>query len=378
MSIRLVPRMISGPLDTRLYRIVHAVIAPVVKTIFRMRITGLENLPKDGPIVLASNHVTNADPVFVGVACPRMVHFMAKAEIWKVPLLGRLVSRVGAFPVRRGGADREAVRTALRILKGGAVMGMFPEGRRQTLGPLIHNPAVIEELVSRGVDLVESVESVDGGTVIIRSHGIPQADKDMLDASDAQIVDATCTFVKAAQEKAARLRDQGYLVIVLGEPSHPEVLGIRSYAGPDSLVVQGPEDLPKRLPRSKVGVVVQTTQPRTRLSALVAELALRTRELLVCNTICNATHRRQRAAVETAESVDLVLVIGGRNSGNTTRLSELCAEVQPKTYHIESAEEIQDEWLEDVASVGVTAGASTPADQIGAVLARLEGMGGIR
>jgi len=248
----------------------------------------------------------------------------------------------------------------------------------KTLGPLIHNPAVIEELVSRGVDLVESVESVDGGTVIIRSHGIPQADKDMLDASDAQIVDATCTFVKAAQEKAARLRDQGYLVIVLGEPSHPEVLGIRSYAGPDSLVVQGPEDLPKRLPRSKVGVVVQTTQPRTRLSALVAELALRTRELLVCNTICNATHRRQRAAVETAESVDLVLVIGGRNSGNTTRLSELCAEVQPKTYHIESAEEIQDEWLEDVASVGVTAGASTPADQIGAVLARLEGMGGIR
>src|SRR5680860_1590525 len=152
----------------------------------------------------------------------------------------------------------------------------------KTLGPLIHNPAVIEELVSRGVDLVESVESVDGGTVIIRSHGIP---------------------------KAARLRDQGYLVIVLGEPSHPEVLGIRSYAGPDSLVVQGPEDLPKRLPRSKVGVVVQTTQPRTRLSALVAELALRTRELLVCNTICNATHRRQRAAVETAESVDLVLVI---------------------------------------------------------------------
>src|SRR5680860_1922365 len=136
MSIRLVPRMISGPLDTRLYRIVHAVIAPVVKTIFRMRITGLENLPKDGPIVLASNHVTNADPVFVGVACPRMVHFMAKAEIWKVPLLGRLVSRVGAFPVRRGGADREAVRTALRILKGGAVMGMFPEGRRQKLGKL--------------------------------------------------------------------------------------------------------------------------------------------------------------------------------------------------------------------------------------------------
>src|SRR5680860_1127207 len=299
MSIRLVPRMISGPLDTRLYRIVHAVIPPVVKTIFRMRITGLENLPKDGPIVLASNHVTNADPVFVGAACPRMVHFMAKAEIWKVPLLGRLVSRVGAFPVRRGGADREAVRTALRILKGGAVMGMFPEGRRQklgklgqpqpgvglfllrgrtccqngyrsgggrirmshpriyvsdyagycwgveralkvaheaaehaekpvkTLGPLIHNPAVIEELVSRGVDLVESVESVDGGTVIIRSHGIPQADKDMLDASDAQIVDATCTFVKAAQEKAARLRDQGYLVIVLGAPSHPEVLGSR-------------------------------------------------------------------------------------------------------------------------------------------------------
>lgn len=246
----------------------------------------------------------------------------------------------------------------------------------KSLGPLIHNPTVIEELAARGVTPAESVEEIIEGTVIIRSHGIPEDVKARLESSEAQVVDATCTFVKAAQEKAARLRDGGYMVVVLGEPRHPEVLGIRSYAGPNSLVVEGPEDLPDQLPHTKVGVVVQTTQSPERLASLVRELALHARELLIYNTICNATYRRQQAAVSTAESVDLVLVIGGRNSGNTTRLAELCAEVQPFTYHIESAEEIEERWLQGVTSVGVTAGASTPADQIEAVLARLEEIGG--
>lgn len=128
--------MIRGPLDTRLYRFARAVVPIIIKPLFRMKVTGLENIPRRGSVVLASNHASNMDPVFIGVACPRMVHFMAKAEIWKVPLLGRLVSGVGAFPVRRGGADRQAVRTAAGVLKRGAVVGVFPEGSRQRDGGL--------------------------------------------------------------------------------------------------------------------------------------------------------------------------------------------------------------------------------------------------
>lgn len=128
--------MIRSPLDTRLYRFAHVVVPPIIKLLFRMKVTGLENMPRKGSVVLASNHASNMDPVFIGVTCPRMVHFMAKAEIWKVPLLGRLVSAVGAFPVRRGGADRQAVRTAAGVLKRGAVVGVFPEGSRQKDGGL--------------------------------------------------------------------------------------------------------------------------------------------------------------------------------------------------------------------------------------------------
>ena len=179
--------------------------------------------------------------------------------------------------------------------------------------------------------------------------------------------------MKSAQEKAARLHEAGYAVIVLGEPDHPEVRGIRSYAGPGALVIERPEELPATLPR-RVGVVVQTTQSPERLAALSAALAPRVRELLVHNTICDATEKRQRAAVAMAAQVDLVIVVGGRDSGNTTRLAELCAAVQPRTYHVEEAGEIRPEWLEGVGVAGVTAGASTPRDQMDAVVARLESL----
>jgi len=245
------------------------------------------------------------------------------------------------------------------------------QGPIHTLGPLIHNPAVIAGLAEQGIEVIEDASEKQVGTVIIRSHGVAKEALDELASRAVNIVDATCTFVKAAQEKAARLREQGYLVVVLGEPDHPEVLGIRSYAGPDSLVVQGPEDLPEELPRRRIGVVVQTTQSQESLAALTSALSSRVRELLVHNTICSATERRQRAARSMAAEVDLVVVVGGKNSANTTRLAELCREVQPRTYHVQSPDEILPEWMEGVHSVGVTAGASTPSGQIDRVTARL-------
>ena len=240
-----------------------------------------------------------------------------------------------------------------------------------TLGPLIHNPGVTADLARRGIGLLDDPEGKTEGTVIVRSHGVPRDTMALLESRGLKIVDATCSFVKAAQTKAARLHEEGYLVVVLGEPRHPEVLGIRSYAGPDALVVEGPDDLPAALAGRRVGVVVQTTQSQGRLAALVAALSPLVRELRVFNTICSATDERQRAAVEMASAADVVVVVGGRSSGNTQRLAQLCEQIQPRTYHVEGANEIEPVWLEGARVIGVTAGASTPNDQIESVVDKL-------
>jgi 4-hydroxy-3-methylbut-2-enyl diphosphate reductase len=243
-----------------------------------------------------------------------------------------------------------------------------------TLGPLIHNPSVIADLRTRGVGVISDPAEAREGTVVLRSHGVPREMKEELSSSALDIVDATCPFVTSAQEKAARLKEQGYLVIILGEKDHPEVLGLRSYAGDDSLVVESPADLPISLPSKRIGVVVQTTQSQERLSELVSHLAPLARELLVHNTICSATEQRQAAAIAMASEVDVVIVVGGRDSGNTRRLAELCAAKQSRTHHVESADEIDPEWLRGARTVGITAGASTPPEQIEAVAVRLQEM----
>jgi 4-hydroxy-3-methylbut-2-enyl diphosphate reductase len=246
-------------------------------------------------------------------------------------------------------------------------------GPVRSLGPLIHNPGVIADLEQRGVNVISEPEEAGKGTVILRSHGVPREVKDQLSSTDAVVLDATCRFVKSAQEKAAKLHRQGYCVIILGERDHPEVLALRSYAGEDSLVVESPADLPEQLPSQRVGVVVQTTQSQEHLAELVEHLAPRTRELLVHNTICSATEQRQTAAMAMADQVDAVVVVGGRNSGNTRRLAELCAARQSKTYHVESADELDPAWFRGLKVVGITAGASTPPEQIKAVADRLAG-----
>ncbi len=258
------------------------------------------------------------------------------------------------------------VERALRLMADAAAAG----GPVATLGPLIHNPGVTAALAADGVRAIERPEELTEGTLVIRSHGVEREVLEELARRALTVVDATCTFVKAAQQKAARLQQEGYTVVIVGEPDHPEVRGIRSHAGAGALVVQSPADLPEDLP-DRVGVVVQTTQSAERLAAVAAALAPRVRELRVHNTICDATERRQRAAVSLARAVDLVLVVGGRESGNTARLAELCAQVQPRTYLVESGDEVDPEWLDGIGLVGVTAGASTPPEQIEAVVARL-------
>ena len=250
-------------------------------------------------------------------------------------------------------------------------------GRVYTLGPLIHNPQVVAQLAERGVRAVDGVEDVAGaGTVVIRSHGVTPAVKRSVAACGLPLVDATCPHVARAQRAAADLAEQGRHVVVVGEAGHPEVEGLVACAreaGASVSVVAGPDDLPDTLD-GPVGVVVQTTQTREVLDAVVAALEQRGVQLLVKNTICFATRQRQEAAAALADEVDTIVVIGGRNSSNTSRLADICAAACPCTRHIESPDEIDPAWLAGCGAVGVTAGASTPEGQIDAVAAFLEAL----
>jgi len=241
-----------------------------------------------------------------------------------------------------------------------------------TLGPLIHNPQVVSELAERGISVVESVEQAKEGVLVIRSHGVAPQVIDEAHEHNLMVVDATCPYVKKAQRAATELRRQGFSVVIVGEKGHPEVEAIDAHAGSESLVVQDPADLPEELPKGPVGIVVQTTQNVAHLDDIVRALKQRGVNPLVRNTICFATTQRQESAELLAHKVDAMVVVGGRNSGNTTRLAEICELVCPNTHHIERPEEIDPLWFEGVQAVGVTAGASTPQEQIAAVVTALQ------
>lgn len=248
--------------------------------------------------------------------------------------------------------------------------------KASTLGPLIHNPVVVRELESRGLKAVDDASELDGDCVIIRSHGVTPEVKEELEALDLKIVDATCPFVARAQLGAAELASMGCRVLVVGEKGHPEVESLVAYAGKSGAkadVVLSAEQVPYDL-YEPVGVVVQTTQTREVLDDVLDELRARGFNPIVKDTICSATQKRQRAAAEIAEAADAMVVLGGKNSSNTTRLAEICAASGTRTFHIESVDELAPEMFADCEVVGVTAGASTPEGQIEDVVSWLEAL----
>jgi 4-hydroxy-3-methylbut-2-enyl diphosphate reductase len=241
-----------------------------------------------------------------------------------------------------------------------------------TLGPIIHSPQVVGKLEELGIRVLDSLDGLESGTIIIRSHGVEQKDINEAQLRNLDIVDATCPFVKKAQEHVKSLSEAGYGVVVVGDADHPEVQGIVSYGGEKVFVVAAGEEV-KKLPKmSKIGVVAQTTQSFENLKNIVCECLLRGGEIRVYNTICDATAVRQEEAKELAGQVDCMLVVGGFNSANTSRLLEVCADLQPRTYHIETAAEIDPEWFVGAERVGVTAGASTPKWIIDEVMNKIE------
>ncbi len=254
-----------------------------------------------------------------------------------------------------------------------AVAAMLDEDSTYTLGPLIHNPRVVRDLESRGVRAVESIDDIDEGIVIIRSHGVEPQVVDDLKARGLTVVDATCPHVAKAQRAAEELREMGCKVLVVGRAEHPEVRGLCGHAGPDAVVVSGADAIPDDL-GDKVGVIVQTTESKEKLDAVVDALCARGIEPVVKNTICFATRQRQDSAAALAEEVDAIVVIGGKNSSNTTHLYDICKAHCDRSYFVEYPEEIESGWFEGCSTVGVTAGASTPDNQIAAVVDILESL----
>ncbi|NPB07123.1 MAG: 4-hydroxy-3-methylbut-2-enyl diphosphate reductase [Aquificae bacterium] len=236
------------------------------------------------------------------------------------------------------------------------------KSRVYTLGPIIHNPQEVNRLKGLGVEPLKG-EAPEGSTLVVRSHGIPPQEERKLKEAGYELVDATCPYVKAVHEAVCRLAKEGYFVVIVGEKNHPEVVGTLGYlkaCNGKGEVVESKEDLERVTVYERVGVVAQTTQNEAFFKEVVGELALWVKELKVINTICNATSLRQESVRELAPRVDVMIIVGGKNSGNTRRLYHIARSLNPRTYHVETEEELKPEWFEGAKRVGLSAGASTP------------------
>jgi 4-hydroxy-3-methylbut-2-enyl diphosphate reductase len=246
------------------------------------------------------------------------------------------------------------------------------DGEAYTLGPLIHNPQVVEDLKNKGVRAVKDIKRNRKGPLIVRSHGVHPEILRRIKSKGIKMVDATCPFVKKAQRMAQLLRKQGYQVAVVGEAQHPEVQGIVGYGGDSALVINH-NRTQRSLPHfKKLGVVAQTTLSIDSFKKVIGKLIENTDELKVCNTICDATARAQKATLKLAGRVDMMIVVGGHNSANTTRLAKLCRKLGTPTHHVETAGELRKAWFKNIESVGITAGTSTPEWLIKQVVKRIQ------
>jgi 4-hydroxy-3-methylbut-2-enyl diphosphate reductase len=246
-----------------------------------------------------------------------------------------------------------------------------------TLGQVVHNAGVVGELLAQGIQTVETLDEVtEGAAVVIRAHGVTPAIMERALSRGLEVIDGTCSWVIQEHRELAKLVDEGYTIVILGTPRHPEVVGMLGYA-PEAIVVDE-EDEWERVPRRKrMALISQSTQPPWKFEKLAAFMVGRCHELKVVNTVCPVTIRRQEDTVETAKLVELMVVVGGRNSANTRELTRLCGIVGTPALQIESAAD-----LDDAAAfagkrvVGVTGGTSTPIEDLEAVARRIYELAG--
>ena len=254
-----------------------------------------------------------------------------------------------------------------------AVDGLLASGKRiTTLGPVIHNPAVIEGMKARGVVVAEEKEEVEGDTVVIRAHGAPKSVHDYFLKKGMEVVDTTCPFVERIHRRVREASAQGIPVLIVGEKEHAEVVGIRGWVeGSDCFIVYSAGEIDALPPMQRACIVAQTTTPQALYDGLCAHLRERIPECEVFGSICKATVLHQSEAKELAARVDVMLVVGGRNSSNTRKLFALCSEICKRTYFIEKAEQVAGIPVTGTEIIGITAGASTPDEIIKEVVTRM-------
>jgi len=251
-------------------------------------------------------------------------------------------------------------------------------GGVETLGAVVHNQQVLQRLAGEGIRLARGVDDIQGDTVAIGAHGVSPQQEDELQARHIKVIDTTCPFVHRAQIAARRLAKSGFFVVIFGDANHTEVRGVLGWANNKGVAALDDGFIAAfdRLPR-RLGILSQTTQIPARFNEFVKKLVdsalVKDAELRVIDTICHDIRERQAAAIELANRVDLMLVIGGQNSANTKRLAELCS-VAIRTYLIETADDIQSSWFQSRSHTGITAGASTAEETINEVVRRLEAL----
>ena len=239
------------------------------------------------------------------------------------------------------------------------------EKRIYTYGPIIHNEQVVGDLREKGVEVIDSLEelkTIRNAVVVIRSHGVGKNVYEILKENDVEIVDATCPYVKKIHRIVEKQSAEGRKVLIIGSEDHPEVQGIKGWGDERTVVIEDMDDFLKlQLPENeKLCIVSQTTFNYKKFQDLVEKFEKKGYDILVLNTICNATQERQVEAERIASQVDAMIVIGGKNSSNTRKLYEICQKECKDTYYIQTLDDLNPESVNSVRSVGITAGASTP------------------
>ncbi len=278
------------------------------------------------------------------------------------------MSGVGAILIAQRTGFCYGVREAIDKAKEAAAAGKATH----TLGQVVHNEGVIRDLQVLGIETVDTLDQVDrGAAVVIRAHGVRPEVVERALARDLEVIDGTCTWVIQEQRELARLVEDGYTIVLLGTPRHPEVIGLLGFA-PDAIVVDEEADW-TRIPRKKrMALISQSTQPPWKFERLAAFLVSRSHELKIVNTVCPVTIRRQEDTLAAARAVDLMVVVGGRSSANTKELTRLCQIVGTPAIQIESVHDLTDPAVfDDARTVGVTGGTSTPIEDLQAVAQRV-------
>ncbi len=247
-------------------------------------------------------------------------------------------------------------------------------GSLESLGAIVHNRQVVDALSARGMRIIRNLDEMEGDTLLIPSHGIRAEILMQAEERGLNVIDATCPIVRNAQQVAHNLYEEGFKVLVFGDAYHTEVEGLLSRAGDDAIATTA---VPRfKNPPRRIGILSQTTQSRKEFAAFLAKLIdselASLSEMRIFNTICDATGKRQAAALKLASEVDWMLVIGGHDSANTRHLAEICLSTGVKTLHIETARELDSLEWDNQSRVGITAGASTPEWVIEEVISQLK------